>query len=131
ALRLDEAARDREPEARAPRAPRRLAAPEALEHAGGRLGRQALARVLDGDHDALVPRAHEHRDRAVARRVPERVREQVEEHPLHLLGRAEDGRQRALDASLEVDVSRPRLRLERAQARLDDAVELNLAELER
>ena len=56
ALRLDEAAGDREPEARRrfERCPRRVAAPEALEHPlRAPRRREPVAGVLDRDHDLL------------------------------------------------------------------------------
>jgi hypothetical protein len=67
-MRLHDRARDREPRAAA-RPPRpRAAAEEGLEL-------EALARHL-----------HRHRDRPVRRRVADRVPDQVEQHPLQLLG---------------------------------------------
>ena len=76
AVRLDEAARDREPEARAARRASGVAAPEALEHAAQRLGESPSPSPRRHAH-RVVAVLDEHGDRAVGRRVPERVREQV------------------------------------------------------
>src|SRR5439155_27065841 len=84
AVRLDEAARDRQPEAGTAAAARSgcVAAPEAVEHPPHGLGREALARVLDREPHLRRAGLDADGDGAVARRVPQRVRDEVEENPL-------------------------------------------------
>ena len=65
---------------------------------------------------SLVAPLDEHGDRAVGRRVPQRVREQVEEHALDLVGRAPSADGLAVEVGDEVDAARRRLRLEQPQA---------------
>ena len=127
ALRLDEAAGDREPEPRpAADGARGVAAPEAVEHAPCRLGGDALAGVLDGHAHGVVGRGDDDGDRSVGRRVAERVRQQVEQDPLDLL-RCAARRRRRLDAALETtpcaraSASKPRRHDSTSGARLDDA----------
>ena len=72
----------------------------------------------------------QHGDRAVGGRVAERVREQVEENALDLVRRAPH-RRRPVETSLETDVPPACLGLEAAHARIDEAGERRLVELER
>lgn len=132
ALGLDQPARDRQPEAGAgfARGACEVAAPEALEHSPLRLRREAVARVLDRHLQSARVGLDENGDRAVGRRVAERVRDQVEEYALHLIRRA-PGDRIAGDTSLEPYPARPGLRLEPAQARRYEAGGFRLAQLER
>jgi hypothetical protein len=59
--------------------------------------------------------------------VPEGVRQQVEQHALDLLGRAQ--RVGRLEPALETDVARPRLGLEATQTGLDERQERRRTEL--
>src|SRR5581483_6386179 len=132
AVRLDEPARDRQTEPGAAAAPRGIAAPEAVEHPFFGFGREAVARVLDADADGVLRlRPYEYGDGPVGGRVPERVRQQVVEHALDLVRGAEHGPDAVLDPRLQLDAPRERLRLEAAQARVDERGERRLAELQR
>ena len=72
-----------------------------------------------------------HGDRAVGRRVAERVREQVEEHALDLLRRAADAQAVAVHhAGLEPDLPRAPAAASAAQARRDEAARAAHRELE-
>src|SRR5207248_2927855 len=102
---------------------RGLGAPEALARPLRGLAREPGSAVLDRDRHAVALRAQDDRDRPVRRRVPERVREQVDEDPLDLLRRAADERELGIAPRLEPDALRARVRLEPAHARLDDALE--------
>src|SRR5262245_18097473 len=132
ALGFDQAARDGQPEAGAAvaRAPGGVAAPEALEHSPLRLRLEAFPGVFDSHLEASWMGFDEHRDRAVGGCVSERVRDQVEEHALNLIGRAPRDRVVA-DAGLELYPARPCFRLEPAQARIDQAGEFRVSQLER
>ena len=74
--------------------------------------------------------ADEDRDRAVGRGVAQRVREQVVEDALDLLGLAPRPGA-VVDARLHADLPRASLGLEASDARLDEAGELGVAQLER
>jgi hypothetical protein len=67
-----------------------------------------------------------HGNRAVGGRVAERIRDEVEEHTLNLIGGAPGGRI-LVDAGLEPDPARSRLGPESAQARVNETRELCLA----
>src|SRR5215208_5790228 len=118
ALRLDEAPRDRQAEAGAAVAlrARRVAAPESLEDAARRVVRQTLAGVLDGEAHLAVQRLDDDGDSAVGRCVPERVRQQIEEHALDLFGRAAHARVLAVRLGGDGHAAGLRLRLEPAEA---------------
>ena len=114
-----------------PRRARGVAAPEAVEDAPGGVSGQPFARVLDRHLHFLLSRLDDDCDRAVRGGMPEGVRDQVEEDALDLVGRAAHVGAAVVEARLESHVSRPRFRLEPAQARLDEAGKLRLADLER
>src|SRR5439155_3869533 len=92
ALCFDEATRYRQAKARtAARARTRgVAAPEAFEHPLLRFLREPDARVLDRhlEHASAPSRTDD--DRAIRWGVPQRIGDEIEEHALHMLGRAAD-----------------------------------------
>ena len=69
----------------------------------------------------------EYRDRTVRRRVAQRVREQVHQHPLHVRRRAAHVGQPVVDARLEPHAAGQRLGLQSAQAALDHRMQRGLA----
>src|SRR5206468_10331074 len=102
----------------------------ALEHAPLPLGAQALAGVLDRHLETLRMGFHADSDRAVGGRVAECVGDEVEKHALNLIGCA-PGDRILVDPGLKRDSARSRLRLESAQAVVDETGELRLAQVER
>src|SRR5262249_43769895 len=105
AVRLDEAARDRKAETAAAGRAGPIGPPEALEHAAERLGREPRSRVLDADQDVVESPLEVDRDRAVRGSVAKRVRQEVGEPALALLGC--DARARlAVEVGDEVDLPR-------------------------
>src|SRR5207237_5801479 len=66
-----------------------------------------------------------------ARRVPDRVRQQVQEDALDLLGRDPYGRIGRIEPRGEAYVASPRLRVERAQTARDELPELGVVQLQR
>ena len=132
-MRAHESLCDREAEARAAgRArPRFVVAPEELEHALRGERREPLPRVLDCNDDVVGVRLDDDGDRAVVGRVPDRVREQVQQDTLDLVRGDAHARRRAFKARLEPDVPRPSLCVERTHAAGDELVEGCVVELER
>ena len=121
-MRAHESLCDREAEARAAgRArPRFVVAPEELEHALRGERREPLPRVLDCNDDVVGVRLDDDGDRAVVGRVPDRVREQVQQDTLDLVRGDAHARRRAFKARLEPDVPRPSLCVERTHAAGDE-----------
>ena len=104
---MHQALRDREAEAGAAA---RVGAgivvsPEALEHPGGSTGSEPVALVLDRDDGVIGIRLDDDCNRPVRRRVADRVRQQVHQHPLKLLGSRGDDRVR-VDPRLDVPAKR-------------------------
>src|SRR4029453_15999282 len=132
ALGFDQPTRNGQPEAGAPiaRGPRDVAAPEALEHSPFHLRPEAFPGVLDGHLEASWMGFDEHRDRAVGGCVSKRVRDQVEEHALNLIGRAPRD-PIAAPSALALYPPRPGFRLQPAQARVNEPGEFGVAQLER
>ncbi len=119
-----------EPGAAARARARVVGAPEALEHPLRAARREPVAVVLDGyEHSVPVLLDHD-RDLAVGPRVAERVREQVHEHALHLVGRHGDdwvgGHPRP-----QPHAARRRVGLERVHAGRHEVGERSLLQLER
>ena len=121
---------DREPQPGAARGASRVAAPEAVEHPAGAPPRRAPRPCPRRDLHLRLDLLDADRDGAVGRRVAQGVREQVE------AARARPSRARSArctslgDRCGEVDASPARVRLDAAQARLDDRLEQRVAELE-
>src|SRR4051794_39734306 len=86
AVRLDDRAGDREAEAGAAVAPRRVGAVEGVEDALAVLGGEAVPGVGDLDFDRAGHRLGADGHAAVRWCVADRVLDQVEEHALELLG---------------------------------------------
>ena len=128
-MRLDQAAGDGEPEPCAVRRASGIGAPKSLEHAPRRLCREPRTGVLDGDTHRLVVGLDEDGDRAIVGRVAERVREQVEEYALDL-GRLAGCCDAGVHRCIQRDAARPCLRLDAAQTRGHDGVELGPPQLE-
>jgi hypothetical protein len=130
-VRAHETLRDGEPDARAAgRArPRRVVAPEEVEHAPSGELRDAVAGVVDRDEHAAVVRLRENGDRAAVGRVAHRVREQVKQHALDLLGRHANRNVRRL--RLEPDLACVRLGAQRSHRARDQLFERAVPQLER
>ena len=103
--------------------------PEAVEHAAQHGCREPLSGVLHRHPDLALVRLDEHGDRPVGAGVAERVRQDVEEHPLDLVRRTAGG-EVGLDPGLDVDVPGTCFGLAPAEAGCDHAVKLGVAELE-
>src|SRR5207237_4361949 len=95
-----------------------------------RFGWDSFAGVLDADAHLLAGRFDQDGDRAVGGRVAKGVGEQVEENALDLVGRAAH-RWRAVETSLEMDVSPVCFRLQAANARIDEPVKRSLRQFDR
>ena len=107
-MRLDDGARDRQPEAH----PALLGTEERVEELAHVLRRDALAAVAHRDGDALACRRDRHHDRAprvgqIGHRI-HRVQHEVDEHLLDLRLVADDPIRRAAGPAFERDAPAPR-----------------------
>jgi len=126
---FDEPARGRQPEAGTARRSSTVAAPEALEHALTRFGVETIARVLYRELHLVVEGFDANGDGPVSGRVLKRVRQQVHEHPLDLLG-SEPVCDPLVDLGGKANLTQPRLSLHAAEAERDDRGDRQVPELE-
>jgi hypothetical protein len=108
-----------------------VASPEPLEHSLRGARRQSDARVLDGDEHVIVVRLDDDRNGTIARRVAQRVREQVEQHALDLVRRHPNRGAARVHARLQPDVAAAGLGVDRSQARRDQVSERRFPPFER
>ena len=132
AMRFDEMAADRQPEAEPAVRPRERAVglAEALEEVGQELRRDAFPGVADADLDLRVDALQPHLDAAAAGRELDRVRQQVPDHLLQPLRIARHRHAGLIDRRLQPDALRRRRRRHRFERLVDHARQVHRADVQ-
>src|SRR5262249_14603206 len=128
---LHDVAHDREPEAGGAGLATVLALDEALEDALALLRGDARAGVGHADAYHAIVRARSERHLAAARRVAQRVRDQVRERPENLRGIAGDAQIHLGDREVQCHAALPGLQGKDARAARHDVADVHVLPLQR